>query len=139
MLVAAMGHTWGPNETRGLYRTQNGGESWDKVLSVDEHTGAIDVVIHPQDPQVVLAATWQRRRDAFDGGDPEVRSGPGSGIWRSLDGGTNWQRLGGGLPTKNLGRVGLCLWEKNPDVIFAMVETELTGRTPPGAEAISSV
>lgn len=127
VFVAAMGSTWGPNPERGLYRTQDGGESWKQVLFVDEATGCIDVALDPTRPEVVYAATYQRQRDEFDSNDPAVRTGPGSGLWRSTDGGQAWERLSGGLPTTPLGRIGIDLLGSDPRVLFAIVETERTG------------
>ncbi len=136
VLVAAMGSTWGPSPERGLYRTRDGGESWERVLFVDEETGCIDVRIDPDRPEVVYAATWQRQRDEFDGGDPAVRTGPGSGLWRSTDGGDSWERLQGGLPTASMGRIGLDLYRADPRILYAIVETERTGErgAPPRSE-----
>ena len=125
--VAAMGSTWGRNSERGLFRTRDGGESWEQVLAVDEQTGCIDVRIDPSEPDVVYAATYQRQRDEFDSNDPAVRCGPGSGIWRSTDAGDSWERLGNGLPTVAMGRIGLDLYLEDPRVLFAIIETERTG------------
>ncbi|MSP15218.1 MAG: PDZ domain-containing protein [Myxococcales bacterium] len=132
VFVAAVGHTWGSNAERGLYRTDDGGATWKNVLFVDDQSGCIDVAIDPQEPAIVHAATWQRRRDAFDGGDPVVQTGPGSGIWRSTDGGETFVRSTAGLPTVPLGRVGLDLFAADSRIVFAVVQTELTGRKAPG-------
>ena len=136
VLVAALGSTWGPSAERGLFRTRDGGASWEKVLFVDERTGCIDVLIDPGAPEIVYAAAYERRRDEFDSNDPAVRTGPGSGLWRSLDGGDSWQRLAAGLPTVNIGRIGLDLYGADPRVVFAIVETERTGErgAPPRSE-----
>ena len=100
--VAALGHAFGPNPERGVFRTRDGGKSWEKVLFKDNDTGAIDVVLDPQDPQVVFAALWQVRRSPWN----LVSGGPGSGIYRSRDGGTHWMKLSGhGLPAGDLGRI----------------------------------
>ncbi len=117
--VAANGHLFGPNEERGVYKTTNGGASWTKVLYVDEDTGATDLVIDPSTPNTLFAATYQRRRTAccFAGG------GPGSGIWRSDDGGENWIRLSGsGLPNGTMGRIALAMTRADPDVVYAQIE-----------------
>jgi len=136
VFVAAMGSTWGPNPERGLYRTRDGGESWEQVLYVDEHTGCIDVLVDPERPEVVYAATYQRLRDELDSNDPAVRSGPGSGLWRSLDGGDAWERLANGLPATAMGRIGLDLFRADPRVVLAIIETERTGErgAPPRSE-----
>ena len=102
--IAANGHLFGPNPERGVYKTTDGGNSWDLVLYVDENTGATDLVIDPSNPNTLFAATYQRRRTAccFVGG------GPGSGIWRSDDAGETWSRVtGNGLPRGTMGRIGL--------------------------------
>jgi photosystem II stability/assembly factor-like uncharacterized protein len=117
--VGALGNLWMGSEDRGVYKSRDGGRSWDKVLFVDEHTGVIDMVMDPTSPDVVYAATYQRLRRAwgFNGG------GPGSGIWKSTDGGERWARLEGGLPDGHLGRIGLALSESNPSVVMALVES----------------
>ena len=124
VFVAALGHLWGPNEQRGLYRTKDGGKSWQKVLGVDEHTGAVDVAID-RDGRTLFAATYQRRRRAFG----FAGSGPGSAVWRSLDGGDTWERLGRthGLPGGNVGRIGIALAASEPDVVYAVIEAQRGG------------
>jgi photosystem II stability/assembly factor-like uncharacterized protein len=119
VFVAALGHLWGPNEQRGLYRTKDGGRTWQKVLGVDEHTGAVDVAID-RDGRTLFAATYQRRRRAFG----FAGSGPGSALWRSLDGGDTWERLGAthGLPTGDIGRIGVAIAASEPDVVYAVIE-----------------
>jgi photosystem II stability/assembly factor-like uncharacterized protein len=109
VFVAAVGHLFGPNDARGLYRTKDGGASWQKVLSVDANTGATDVVISP-DGRTLVAATYQRRRREFG----FAGSGPGSGLWRSTDGGDTWQRITTGMPTGDMGRIGLDISASNP-------------------------
>ena len=117
VFVAAVGHLFGPNEERGLYRTKDGGTTWKKVLGVDANTGATDVVISP-DGRTLVAATYQRRRREFG----FAGSGPGSGMWRSTDGGDSWQRITNGMPTGEMGRIGLDISASNPDVIYAVIE-----------------
>jgi len=136
VFVAAMGSTWGPNPERGLFRTRDGGETWRHVLFVDERTGCIDVLVDPDEPDVVFAATYERLRDELDGNDPAVRTGPGSGIWRSLDGGDSWERLQNGLPTVPIGRIGLDVFSADSSVLYAIIETERTGErgAPPRSE-----
>jgi len=118
VFVAAVGHLWGSNSERGVFKTTDGGRSWKQVLYVDDHTGATDIVIDPQDPQTLFAAMYQRQRKAwgFNGG------GPGSGIFRSRDGGSTWTRLLDGLPRGDMGRIGLDIFHADPRVIFAVVE-----------------
>ncbi|MEP6492464.1 MAG: hypothetical protein ABJF01_07295 [bacterium] len=122
VFVAALGHLFGPNEERGLYRTKDGGTTWQKVLNVDANTGATDVAIEP-DGRTLIAATYQRRRREFG----FAGSGPGSGLWRSTDGGDTWQRVTSGMPTGDLGRIGLDISHSNPDVVYAVIEA-----FPPG-------
>ncbi len=119
VFVAAMGHLWGPNAERGLYRTTDGGRSWQAVLQVDEDTGVVDVAMDPSDPQTLYAAAYQRRRTAygFHGG------GPGSGLYKSTDGGTTWRRLtGSGLPEGEYGRIGIAIYRKDPRIVYVSIE-----------------
>lgn len=120
--VAALGHLWGPNETRGLYKTADGGKTWKPILKIDEDTGCCDVLIDPNDPDTVYAAMYARRRTAHS-----FRSGgPNGGIYRSKDGGAKWQKLTKGLP-KSTGRIGLDLCRSKPNVVYAIVESEEGG------------
>jgi len=116
--VAALGHLWDANEERGLYRTSDGGTTWEKILYVDENTGCTDVAIDPRNPDIVYAAMWQFRRspDFFTSG------GPGSGLYKSTDGGRNWRQLTEGLPGGELGRIALAVAPSQPDRIYAVVE-----------------
>ena len=109
VLVAALGHIFGPNVQRGVFLTTDGGKHWQKTLFVNADTGAVDLAADPADPAVVYAATWQMRMHPWlDYFMPQA--GPGSGIWKSTDGGEHWQRLGGhGLPGGTLGRIGLAV------------------------------
>ncbi len=125
--VAANGHLFGPNPERGVFKTTDGGRSWSHVLSVDENTGATDLVIDPSNPNTLFAATYQRRRTAccFVGG------GPGSGVWRSDDGGESWSRLSGnGLPRGTMGRVALAMTPADPDVLYAQIEVAADNEEP---------
>ena len=101
--VAAVGNLWKPNPERGVFKTTDGGATWKHVLHVDDYSGAIDLVMDPKDPNTLFVAMYTRQRTAwgFNGG------GAGSGIYRTLDGGTNWTRLEEGIPTGHLGRIGL--------------------------------
>ena len=125
--VAASGRLFGPNPERGVFKTTDGGRSWNHVLRVDENTGATDLVIDPSNPNTLFAATYQRRRTAccFVGG------GPGSGIWRSDDGGESWSRLSGnGLPRGTMGRVALAMTAADPDVVYAQIEVAADREEP---------
>ncbi|HXV60990.1 MAG TPA: hypothetical protein VEK15_09880, partial [Vicinamibacteria bacterium] len=116
--VAALGALWSQSEERGVYRTTNGGGSWERVLFVDRDTGAVTLAMDPVNPDVLYAATYQRRRVpwGFDGG------GPGSGIYRSTDGGENWQKLTEGIPAGPLGRIGIAVSRADPGVVYALIE-----------------
>ena len=124
--VGGLGNLWAPSEDRGVFKSVDGGESWSKVLYVDTLTGVIDLEIDTSNPDVLYAATYQRLRRAwgFNGG------GPGSGIYKSTDGGETWQELTGGIPDSDKGRIGIALSESNPNVLMALIETadsETTG------------
>ena len=121
--VAALGHLWGPNEERGVFRTRDGGETWDRVLHHDENTGAVELAMDPESPDTLYAALYQRRRRAygFAGG------GPGSGIHRTTDGGDTWMKLGGGLPEGDTGRIGLDVYRRDPRIVYAIVENSEGG------------
>ncbi len=118
--VAALGHLYSPNEERGLFQTTDGGATWKKVLYINPDVGVVDVALDPNHPEIVFAASYERRRRAwdFDG------AGPGSAIYRSRDSGRHWTRLEGGLPAGEIGRIGLAIYPKNPNVIFATVSNQ---------------
>jgi photosystem II stability/assembly factor-like uncharacterized protein len=126
VFVAAQGHMWGPNTERGLFKSTNGGLSWKKVLYVDENTGANDVRIDPSNPQVLYATTYQRQRLGFGG----IPTGPGSGLYRSTDGGESWTKLTRGLPTGEMGRIGLSISAMDPKLVYA--DIEVSGAVYPG-------
>ncbi len=117
--IAAPGHLWGPNPDRGVFKTTDGGKSWKKVLFVDENTGATDLVIDPMNPQILYAATYQRQRSAwgFNGG------GPGSAIYKTIDGGETWTKITNGLPAGDKGRIGIDLFPSDSRVVYATIET----------------
>src|SRR6185503_7572080 len=117
--VAVLGHLFGPNKERGIYKTTDGGTTWTNVKFIDEDTGFTDLVIDMSDPKTLYAASYQRRRTSwgFNGG------GPGSGIWKTTDAGRSWTRLqGAGLPEGLLGRIGIDVSRSNPNVIYAQME-----------------
>jgi photosystem II stability/assembly factor-like uncharacterized protein len=118
--VAAMGHLFSTNEERGVFRTVDGGKTWKKVLYVNERTGAIDLVIDPVNPRRLYAAMFEKQRFPWR----LIESGPGSGIFRTTNGGDTWQRVTGGLPTGPLGRIGLDISRKNPRILYALVENQ---------------
>jgi len=116
--VAAVGNLWRSNPERGVYKTTDGGATWDLVLFIDDETGAIDLIMDPDDPNTLFAAMYQRQRTAwgFNGG------GPGSGIYRTLDGGGVWQRLEEGLPDGDMGRIGLDVYKRDGNLVYATVQ-----------------
>ena len=117
--VAALGHLFGPNKERGIFKTTDGGKTWTNVKFIDENTGFTDLVIDPVDTKTLYAASYQRRRTAwgFNGG------GPGSGIWKTIDAGKTWSKLeGNGLPEGLLGRIGIDIARSNPNTIYAQIE-----------------
>ncbi|MGH7592935.1 MAG: WD40/YVTN/BNR-like repeat-containing protein [Gemmatimonadales bacterium] len=123
LFVAVLGHPYGPNEQRGIYRSLDGGRSFQKVLGRDENTGGIDVAFEPGNSQVVYAALWEARQGPWEN---SVWSGPGSGLFKSVDGGTTWRQLTTGLPAApdsvGVGRIGIGISASNPKRIFAAVE-----------------
>jgi len=122
--VAATGALFGPGGERGIFKTTDGGKTWKQTLKVDDDTGANDIVIDPTNNKVLYASTYQRRRTAccMNGG------GPGSGIWKSTDAGETWNRLKGGLPEGSLGRIGLDVYRKRPNILYASIEGPAAGR-----------
>jgi photosystem II stability/assembly factor-like uncharacterized protein len=136
--VAVLGRLWGPNPERGLYQTTDGGHSWRQIKFIDDATGFIDLVMDPQNPAILYAAAYQVRRDAFAGGNPAVQTGPGSGLYRSLNAGLTWERLSKGLPARPLGRCGLAVSPKNPRLVYAVIQTDRTTSTTAGQLARTS-
>jgi len=121
--VAALGNLWKPSDARGVYKTTDGGRTWTRALFVDTLTGVVDLVMDPGDPRTLYAATYQRLRTpcCFNGG------GPGSGIYRTTDGGATWQRLAGGLPAGDVGRIGLAISHRNGQRVYAIIEQPAAG------------
>ncbi|HKP86114.1 MAG TPA: hypothetical protein VJZ26_08460 [Blastocatellia bacterium] len=122
--VAALGHLWGPNKERGVYKTTDGGKTWAQSLFVNEDTGITDIAIDPQSPLTLYAAAYQRRRTpwGFNGG------GPGSALYKTMDGGATWKKLTNGLPTESpIGRIGIDIYRANPNIIYAVVESAKGG------------
>jgi photosystem II stability/assembly factor-like uncharacterized protein len=120
VFLAAMGHSYGPQQQRGVFRTRDGGVTWERVLFVDENTGGIDVQMDPTNSQVLFAATWQLLLHTWG----RESGGPGSGIHVSRDGGTTWTKLqGNGLPTHTIGKIGLGIAPSNPNRVYALIET----------------
>ena len=124
VLVAALGHAYGPNTERGIFRTHDGGKTWDKVLYKDDHTGGIDVVFDPNNSNIVFASLWQVMRTpwSLDSG------GPGSGLYKSSDGGTTWKHLeGNGLPDGIMGRIGVTVSGGDSSRVYALIESKKGG------------
>lgn len=121
--VAALGHLWGANPERGVYKTTDGGATWHKILYHDDNTGATDLQMSPANPNLLFAALYQRQRRGwgFNGG------GPGSGIYRSNDGGATWTHLTRDLPSAPLGRIGLALSPADPGLVYAIIEADPAG------------
>ncbi|MDT8340640.1 MAG: hypothetical protein RQ751_03935 [Longimicrobiales bacterium] len=118
VLVASQGPLWSSGGERGVYRTKDGGATWERVLHVDEHTGISDLFMDPRDPDVLYAASYQRRRHVWT----LINGGPGSGIWKSTDGGDSWREVNRGLPSGDRGRIGLAQAHSRPDWLYAIVE-----------------
>ena len=119
--VAALGHAWGPNRERGLFKTSDGGRTWKNVNFVSERAGFVDVAVDPSDHAVVWAASWERQRTPYS----LASGGPGSGLWKSADAGATWRRVaGGGWPATTLGRIGIAVAPSDPGVVYAMVEAD---------------
>lgn len=116
--VACEGSVWGPGGKRGLYKTIDGGKTWKAVLTISEHTGVSDMVMDPRDSDVIYAASHQRRRHVFT----KIDGGPETAIFKTTDGGATWDTLKTGLPTVDMGAIGLAISPVNPDYIYAIIE-----------------
>lgn len=116
--VAAEGSVWGPGGDRGLYKTTDGGATWERVLEISEHTGINDMVMDPRNPDVIYASSEQRRRHVHT----KIGGGPESGIHKTTDGGKTWKQLKSGLPGGDVGGIGLAISPVNPDVVYAIIE-----------------
>src|SRR6059036_1425375 len=122
--VAVPGHLFGPNRDRGVYKTTDGGRTWNNVKFIDEDTGFTDIAIDPSNSNTLYAASYQRRRSGccFNGG------GPGSALWKTTDAGRTWNKLAGnGLPPGTYGRIALDVSRSNPNVVYAQIEAGETG------------
>ena len=120
VFAAALGTSYGPQPERGVFRTTDGGKTWDRVLFVDQNTGCSDIVMDPKDPKILFAGMWQFVIHTW----AQLSGGPGSGIFKSTDGGTTWTRLQGhGLPEQEVGKIGLAIAPGNPKRIYAIIET----------------
>jgi len=131
--AGTLGRLWGDSEMRGLYKTTDGGDNWERVLSIDDKTGIIDMQVDPQDPDTLIVASYERQRDEFDTNDPAKKWGAGSGLWKSTDAGATWKKLTEGLPSGILGRIGLDYSLSEPGVIYAVVESDRITQEPEDA------
>ena len=122
--VAAQGPLWSPGGDRGLYRSTDGGESWKRILDIDENTGINEFVIDAGNPDVIVASSYQRRRHVWT----LINGGPGSGIHKTTDGGVSWKKVDGGLPSGDLGRIGLAAAPSAPGMIYAIIEADKKGK-----------
>ncbi len=118
ILVAALGNLWGPNPERGLYKSTDDGKTWKKVMDQGDKVGVVDVVYNPKNPKVVLAVTWERLRVPYNFYSRSVNNG----IWRSTDGGEKWTRMTKGIPTGEVGRIGLDVMDSNPKIWVAEID-----------------
>jgi photosystem II stability/assembly factor-like uncharacterized protein len=148
--VGALGRLYGPNPERGVYKTTDGGKTWTRVLFIDDRTGIVDMRMHPAEPDTLIVAAWERKRDGFDahpgspppegydGYDPMTKWGPGAGLYKTADGGKTWKKLSRGLPTSQFGRVGLDWYRKDPRVVFAIIDCAAIGKGPAPREIASA-
>ncbi|MBL7825488.1 MAG: hypothetical protein JNJ57_02580 [Saprospiraceae bacterium] len=120
--VSVPGKLWSDSPDRGLYKTTDGGKTWEKILYTDDKTGCADVIMDPRNPDVLLASMWQFRRTPYS----FTSGGPGSALYKSTDGGKNWRKITNGLPTGEFGRIALALAPSAPDNLLAIVESEKT-------------
>ena len=126
LFAAVLGHPYGPNAERGVFRSTDGGQTFEKVLYKDDRTGAVDLAFDPRNPQTVYAVLWQAQQGPWENG---AFSGPNSGLFKSTDGGATWNQLTGGLPTfsQGLGRIGIGIAPSDPTRIYALVESREAG------------
>ncbi|MEM7475340.1 MAG: PDZ domain-containing protein [Planctomycetota bacterium] len=141
--VGAQGRLYGTNQERGVYKTTDGGKTWKKVLYLDERTGVIDMIMHPDKPDTLIVGMWDRLRDNFDSWpgpvpkpdgidsyDPVRKWGPKAGLYKTTDGGKKWTKLSKGLPSGMTGRIGLDWQLKSPNTIYAIIDCENIGKGP---------
>jgi photosystem II stability/assembly factor-like uncharacterized protein len=116
--VAALGANYSFNKDRGVFKTTNGGETWEKVFYVNEKIGIVDLVLNPKNPDVLYAAAYDKQRLPWQ----IINGGPESAIYKTTDAGKTWNKLAGGLPTGRIGRIGIDAYLRNPDILYAIVE-----------------
>ncbi len=121
--AAVLGHLWNSNEDRGVYKTIDGGRTWEKILYVDENTGCSDMTMDPENPDLLYAAMWDFRRTPYN-----FRSGgPGSGLYKSIDGGATWNKISEDFPEGTTGRISVAFSKADPNIVFALIEAEESG------------
>ncbi|MEM7780030.1 MAG: glycosyl hydrolase [Pseudomonadota bacterium] len=120
VLIASQGPLWNEGGDRGLYKTTDGGETWELILEVDEHTGINEFIVHPDNFDVIVASSYQRRRHVW----VLINGGPGSGIHRTTDGGESWEEVRSSLPSDDMGRIGLAMAPSNPNMLYAIIEAQ---------------
>ncbi|MFC1553044.1 WD40/YVTN/BNR-like repeat-containing protein [candidate division KSB1 bacterium] len=128
--AAAMGHLYSDNEERGVFKTTDGGKTWEKSLYISEKVGVTDLVMNQDDPAILYAAAYEKQRLPW----VYVNNGPGSGIYMTEDAGNTWTRLAGGLPDGKIGRIGIDIYLRNPDILYAVIENANT--RPPTEQEI---
>jgi photosystem II stability/assembly factor-like uncharacterized protein len=133
--VAALGHLWGPSKERGIFKTTDGGKTWQTSKFLNEDTGFVDLAMDPSEPDILYACAYQVRRDAFSGGNPVVQLGANAGLYKTADGGKTWEKMTNGLPDARYGRCGVSVYRKDPNVVYAVVQTDRTPVTVAGAAA----
>ncbi|HMQ60413.1 MAG TPA: glycoside hydrolase, partial [Flavilitoribacter sp.] len=126
LFVAGLGHPYGANEERGVFRTTNGGRTWEKVLYINHNTGAIQVEFDPKNPKVLFASLWEHREGPWENA---AFSGPNSGLYKSTDGGSKWRKITKGLPgeAEELGRIGIGIAPGNPKIMYATADARTNG------------
>ena len=150
--IGALGRCYGPNEERGLFKTTDGGKSWQKVLYLDDQTGVIDVAMNPADPECLIVSMWTRQRDGFDSHvgptpvpegydayDPALKWGKNAGLYRTTDGARTFEKLTSGLPSGQYGRCDVDWYRKDPNVAYAIVDCDRIGMGVAGGNAFLGV
>lgn len=128
--VAALGHLFSYNEERGLFKTEDGGKTWEKILYINDKVGVVDVAMDPNNPETLYASSYEKQRLPWH----FEEAGPGSAIYKTTDAGKTWKKLEGGLPSGKIGRIGLDVYRKNPNIVYATVEN--SNKRPPTKEEI---